>query len=1159
MIPLHRLALVLALLSMSYWSVAQDRNLSNNVIYPEGAFAQFTADTTRIEGSGRVVDVTRPPFSATGDGVTDDTEALIAAYTFVTDRLREFTRNDSLNRASYLLYFPSGTYLVSNTIIHEGELAFDFPDSPLDTYEEGAAQIRMVGQNRENTIIRLKNNCPGFEAGANRAVVSFQKPDVGRREGTNTPGSNQLSDITVNTGSGNPGAVGVLYLGANISEIRNVTITSEDGQGAIGLDMPVPSVQGYYHDITVEGFDYGITSVDNNENNPTLEYVTLSNQNSAGVLVVNGSPSMRRLLSTNAGPAVQMISNQAHVVLIDSELQGGDASAAAIDYQDTLSQLFARNVQTEGYASAIRRAGTDVVSGTIDEYVSGRVFSLFEQAEPRSLNLPVAESPVLAWEQDTAQWANVDDYPGATDSEKIQNAMNSGRSTVYFPGSFYNIEVPIAIPTSVRHIDFMYSRPNFGAGFTISDGASDTLFMDHIDGRGILTQSAPRAVVLRHLSLQRYHYTAEAPSRLFVESCANVADAEDFCPPPLSIWARSINEENKQTSNIKVYGGTMWALGYKTEGQQASFDVNGGGSLEVLGGYRNETEPDEGFPIVINDNANVSFVGYTNLRDPYELVITETQSGITRSLRLEDVPKRPFQLQNRGVNRAPTVDIYVPLYVGRVGATTPVLLTPTALSSAPSLTEAQLFWNQRNAVGTTYEVRYRALDATDWITLSSTADTTLTLNGLRPVTSYQWQVRATVDSTGSASEWSASATFATALPAQQVSEALTIDGSPDEATWQIDIPIAKQADGTPGTRATFGVLWDETNLYVAARVLDSTLFNDSEAVFQDDGVEVYLDVNNNDGAYDSTDNQLILGYQDDSLFTARSFSGTIQFATDSIEGGYAVEFAIPWAGLGISPEADFTLGFDIGVNDDQDGGNREGQQVWAGASNNFATTANFGNVVLLGTPTSTTTEVIVTARGATGEEQFELLLDSQRVGAIQTATTSLTDYTFTVDQAGTYRVVFINDGRSANDQDKNLLVDKITVDGEVFESEDQAVNTGNWSPDVGCGGGGPAEWLYCNGYIEYEQGESEAALNSKGPTVEVNLRIYPNASQGTFYLESPEAQSLRVVNAMGQPLEVQVLKPGRKNIVDITSQPAGVYLFQVLTPHGMVVHRVLKQ
>ena len=163
-VHLPPLVVIFVSLLMSYTSLAQDRNLPNNAIYPEGAFAQFTADTTRVEGSGRVIDVTRPPFSATGDGVTDDTEALIAAYTYVTDRLLEFTRNDSLNRASYLLYFPSGTYLVSNTIIHEGELAFDFPDSPNDTYEEGAAQIRMVGQNRENTIIRLKDNCPGFEA-----------------------------------------------------------------------------------------------------------------------------------------------------------------------------------------------------------------------------------------------------------------------------------------------------------------------------------------------------------------------------------------------------------------------------------------------------------------------------------------------------------------------------------------------------------------------------------------------------------------------------------------------------------------------------------------------------------------------------------------------------------------------------------------------------------------------------------------------------------------------------------------------------------------------------------------------------------------------------------------------------------------------------------
>ncbi len=113
------------------------------------------------------------------------------------------------------------------------------------------------------------------------------------------------------------------------------------------------------------------------------------------------------------------------------------------------------------------------------------------------------------------------------------------------------------------------------------------------------------------------------------------------------------------------------------------------------------------------------------------------------------------------------------------------------------------------------------------------------------------------------------------------------------------------------------------------------------------------------------------------------------------------------------------------------------------------------------------TKVIVSARGQTGEETFELQVDGRRVGNPQTVTTSMATYSFTIPTEGVIRVAFTNNGMTSSGKDKNLFVDKITVNGQVFESEDQSVNTGSWNAAEGKCGGTKSAWLYCGGYIEY--------------------------------------------------------------------------------------------
>ena len=104
---------------------AGDRKRGVRCTYPEDAFYHAG------EG-GRVLDITKPPFNAAGDGKTDDTAAIVRAYDFILERLRTRDSLGFTGKASYVIYLPAGTYVVSDTIIYSGPLfvSYDPDEAP---------------------------------------------------------------------------------------------------------------------------------------------------------------------------------------------------------------------------------------------------------------------------------------------------------------------------------------------------------------------------------------------------------------------------------------------------------------------------------------------------------------------------------------------------------------------------------------------------------------------------------------------------------------------------------------------------------------------------------------------------------------------------------------------------------------------------------------------------------------------------------------------------------------------------------------------------------------------------------------------------------------------------------------------------------------------
>jgi len=185
------------------------------------------------------------------------------------------------------------------------------------------------------------------------------------------------------------------------------------------------------------------------------------------------------------------------------------------------------------------------------------------------------------------------------------------------------------------------------------------------------------------------------------------------------------------------------------------------------------------------------------------------------------------------------------------------------------------------------------------------------------------------------------------VTAVSVTTAMTIDGNLNESVWDINTNAGKGVIGAPNNSVTFGTLWDNNNLYVGVKVLDGNLYNDSTNIWEDEGVEIYIDSNHNHGTtYDSSDRQYIKGYNDTSLFEVSNKTTGVQHGWSAIAGGYSIELAIPWSNLGLTPSAGIVIGFDIGCNDDDNSGARDTQLVWKGTVDNFRNTSAFGDLKL---------------------------------------------------------------------------------------------------------------------------------------------------------------------------------------------------------------------
>ncbi len=153
------------------------------------------------------------------------------------------------------------------------------------------------------------------------------------------------------------------------------------------------------------------------------------------------------------------------------------------------------------------------------------------------------------------------------------------------------------------------------------------------------------------------------------------------------------------------------------------------------------------------------------------------------------------------------------------------------------------------------------------------------------------------------------------------------------ATNNISNNIVGTVTGTTDLSGYYKIHWDATNLYILVEVTDDLLVNDHSSSFvQDDGVSIYLDGGNEKvTTYDANDHNFTFRWNDPNIRHGAQLNpqGATRVET-ATSNGYLMEISLSWNLIGVPPVAGSSIGIDVHINDDDDGGNRDKKLTWFG-------------------------------------------------------------------------------------------------------------------------------------------------------------------------------------------------------------------------------------
>jgi hypothetical protein len=412
---------------------------------------------------------------AAGDGTTDDTQAIIQAVR-LNNGVTSVRASNGTNSRDSIIYFPSGTYLISKPILWQ------------DGSGNWVAFLSFQGENNSDTILKFVDGTTGstqnqncWENGITNSVLytassgSMAVKENGAEGGEGDAAfRNDIRNLTIDAGKNNPNLVGIDYAGSNNTVIEEVNIVSGDGQGCVGLnEYRFTAGPELFSNLFIQGFStalYGAGETDlcggtfGNIRVSDIEHLRIQDQNVVGINLPGAAQvTIRDLESNNAVPAIAA-TNLAGIYsnvlnLVDSSLTGGTASSAITLQQgsgaESLPYTFVRNTVVGGYGALSNGTLQAIAS---NEYTSQAALYASEHSSKSSLDLPISETPVFPDDTkdgtDYGSWTfpvipsgcpiNNEQEPCDL-TAALQTAIDNATSTVVIPWGWYGLSSPLIV------------------------------------------------------------------------------------------------------------------------------------------------------------------------------------------------------------------------------------------------------------------------------------------------------------------------------------------------------------------------------------------------------------------------------------------------------------------------------------------------------------------------------------------------------------------------------------------------------------------------------------------------------------------------------------------------------------------------------------------